>query len=45
MNRYATEVLESLKRKYPWEEEFIQSVTEVVGSLSEVLDQNPNYKK
>ena len=38
MNVYAARVLENLKRDNPHEPEFIQSVTEVLGSLSMLLD-------
>lgn len=44
MNEYASEVLENLSRKYPWEKEFIQCVEEVFGSISGLLDQDPIYK-
>lgn len=45
MNKYAAEVLERIKNKYHWEDEFIQSVTEVFDSISFILDHNPAYEQ
>ncbi|MBR2871986.1 MAG: NADP-specific glutamate dehydrogenase, partial [Lentisphaeria bacterium] len=45
MNVYAARVLENLKRDNPHEPEFIQSVTEVLGSLSMLLDRQKKYEK
>ena len=45
MNMYAARVLEDLKRNNPHEPEFIQSVTEVLGSLSMLLDRQGKYEK
>lgn len=45
MNNYAAKVLENLKKKYFWEKEFLDSVTEVFESISIVLDQRPEYEK
>lgn len=45
MNNYASSVLANLKKKYFWEEEFLDSVTEVFESISSVLDQKPEYEK
>ncbi len=46
MNAYAARVLqEDVINKYPWEKEFIQSVTEVFESLSPLLDREPKYEK
>ncbi len=45
MNAYAQEVLELLKKKNGNEPEFIQSVTEVLESLSPLLDREPKYRK
>ncbi len=46
MNAYAEKVLnEQVINKYPWEKEFIQSVTEVFESLGPVLEKNPKYEK
>ena len=44
LNAYANRVLEDLKAKYPWEKEFIQSVTEVLESLGPLLDREPKYE-
>jgi len=44
MNSYASEVLDGLSKKYHWEKEFIQSVTEVFESLSLILDREPLYQ-
>ncbi|MCG8569816.1 MAG: NADP-specific glutamate dehydrogenase [Spirochaetes bacterium] len=45
MNPYVNEVLEHLKKKYSWEEEFLQAATEVLESLSLVMEREPRYKK
>ena len=45
MNAYAERVLQDIIQKYPWEKEFIQSVTEVFESLSPLLDREPKYEK
>ena len=46
MNAYAARVLqECVINKYPWEKEFIQSVTEVFESISPLLDREPKYEK
>ncbi len=46
MNAYAERVLqECVIAKYPWEKEFIQSVTEVFESLSPLLDRDPRYEQ
>lgn len=44
MNTYALSVLEEISKKYYWEKEFIQSVTEIFKSLSIVLDKETKYK-
>ncbi len=44
MNRYATRVFEDLKRRCPWETEFLQAVSEVFESLSVVLDREPKFE-
>ncbi|MCK5074235.1 MAG: NADP-specific glutamate dehydrogenase [Bacteriovoracaceae bacterium] len=44
MNKYTAEVLQFLKNKYPWEKEFIQSVTEVFESISYIMEFNPIYQ-
>ena len=46
LNAYAEKVLnECVIAKYPWEKEFIQSVTEVFESLGPLLDSEPKYEK
>ena len=44
MNRYATSVLNTLKTKYPEQKEFLQAATEILDSLSLVLDKHPEYE-
>lgn len=43
MNNYAKQVYEGLKKKAPWEKEFLQSVFEVFDFLGPLLDSNPRY--
>ncbi len=45
MNGYVGKVLDRLQQQRGWEQEFIQSVTEVYGSLSKLLDREPKYEK
>ncbi|MEO0233960.1 MAG: NADP-specific glutamate dehydrogenase [candidate division WOR-3 bacterium] len=45
MNSYVAQVIEEVKQRYFWEKEFIQAVTEVLESLSLVMDKEPKYKK
>jgi len=45
MSQYVNEVLESLKKKAPWETLFIQAATEILNSLAPVMDQEPKYQK
>ena len=45
MSQYVNEVLENLKKKYPWETEFLQAATEVLNSLAPVVDKDPKYRK
>ncbi|MDD3802907.1 MAG: NADP-specific glutamate dehydrogenase [bacterium] len=45
MNSYVSKVIDELKQKYPWEKEFLQAATEVLESLSVVMDKEPKYKK
>ena len=45
MNAYAQKVLDLRKAQYPWESEFIQSVTEVFESIGDVLDADPRIEK
>lgn len=44
MNPYAAQVLNDVKRRIPWEKEFLQAVEEVFGSISTILEQEPRYK-
>ncbi|HAV92157.1 TPA: NADP-specific glutamate dehydrogenase [candidate division WOR-3 bacterium] len=45
MNAYVGKVIDEVKQRYPWEKEFIQAVTEVLESLSVVVEKEPKYKK
>ena len=45
MNKYAESVLDTLKKKYPEQKEFIQAATEILDSLSLVFDKHPEYEK
>jgi glutamate dehydrogenase (NADP+) len=45
MSQYVNEVLESLKKKAPWETLFIQAATEILNSLAPVMEKEPKYKK
>ncbi len=46
MNAYAQRVLqERIIDNFPWEKEFIQSVTEVFESLGPLLEREPKYQK
>jgi glutamate dehydrogenase (NADP+) len=44
-SQYVNEVLETLKKKAPWETLFIQAATEILNSLAPVLEKEPKYKK
>ena len=44
LHPYAARVLADLKRRVPWETEFLQAVEEVFDSISLVLEQNPQYE-
>ena len=44
-NKYMLSVLKDVKRRNPGEPEFIQTVEEVLSSLSPVVDQHPEYEK
>ena len=41
MNAYVESVIENVKKKYASEPEFIQTVEEVLSSLSPVVDKHP----
>ena len=45
MNNYTKKVLEDLKKRYPWEKEFLQAATEVLESLAIVIEREPKYEK
>ncbi len=45
MSGYTDKVYEELKKKYYWENEFLQAVKEVLDSLSPYLENEPKYKK
>jgi len=45
MNQYVSGIIEDLRKKNPWETEFIQAATEVLESLSVVVDKDPKYQK
>ena len=45
MNSYAQNVLERLQKNCSHQKEFMQSVSEVLGSLSKLLDQQNKYEK
>ena len=45
MNSYINSVLSDLNAKYGHEKEYIQSVTEVLGSLDKLIESEPKYKK
>ena len=43
--KYSERVLEELKKTNPYQPEFIQAATEVLESLSPVVDNDPRYEK
>ena len=45
MSAYVDEVLEGLKKKYPWETLFLQAATEILQSLGPVVDADPKYRQ
>ena len=45
MSKYVQRVLENLQQTNGQEKEFMQSVTEVLGSLGKLLDAQPKYEK
>jgi glutamate dehydrogenase (NADP+) len=45
MNNYVERVLAQLRDTYPWEKEFLQAATEVLESLSLVMDREPRYEQ
>ena len=44
MNSYVVRVLNQLRETYPWEKEFLQAATEVLESLSLLMDREPKYE-
>ena len=45
MNKYVEEVINNVKTKHKNEPEFIQTVEEVLTSISPVIDKHPEYEK
>ena len=45
MNKYVNDVIENVKAKYSHEPEFVQTVEEVLSSVSPVMDKHPEYEK
>ncbi len=45
MNLYAKRTIDTIKKKYYYEPEFIQTVEEVLTTLSPVIDAHPEYEK
>ena len=45
MNAYVQRVIENVKAKHAAEPEFVQTVEEVLSSLSPVMDKHPEYEK
>ena len=45
MNAYVQRVIENVKAKHASEPEFVQTVEEVLSSLSPVMDKHPEYEK
>ncbi len=45
MNAYVAQVIDLVKRKYAAEPEFVQTVEEVFGSISPLIDRHPEYEK
>ena len=45
MNAYVESVIENVKKKYAGEPEFVQTVEEVLSSISPMIDKHPEYEK
>ena len=45
MNAYVQKVIENVKAKHASEPEFVQTIEEVLSSLSPVMDKHPEYEK
>ena len=43
-NAYVAKVMEDVKKRSPGEPEFLQAVTEVLESLSPVIDKNKDFQ-
>lgn len=41
---YVSSVIDDLNRRYPWEKEFLQAVTEVLESLDAIVEKDPIYR-
>ncbi len=44
MNAYIRKTIEDIERKFPWEKEYLQAVSEVLTSLGPLMDQEPIYE-
>jgi glutamate dehydrogenase (NADP+) len=44
MNSYIKQVLDDLRARYPWENEFLQAAEEVLESIASLIDVEPKYK-
>ncbi|TXT46179.1 MAG: glutamate dehydrogenase (NADP+) [Spirochaetes bacterium] len=44
MNSYIKQVLDDLKARYPWENEFLQAADEVLESIAPLIEVEPKYK-
>ncbi len=45
MNPYVASVIENVKKKHSNEPEFVQTVEEVLSSISPMIDKHPEYEK
>ena len=45
MNKYVEEVINNVSKKYENQPEFVQTVKEVLSSISPVMDKHPEYEK
>ena len=45
MSDYVNTIIENIKKRYPWEREFIQAVTEVLETIAPVVEKVPKYRK
>jgi glutamate dehydrogenase (NADP+) len=44
MNSYISQVLEDVRSRCPWEIEYLQAITEVLESISPLIDAEPKYQ-